>query len=112
VRWRATPEPPVRGARRSRTAGRGPRARSRSVPTGATASTIADPDGRAGPAWAWALAVAAVVGVAIALRLVALGRFGFNSDEAVYAGQAATIGGNAALTPFSRPSGRTRSCSR
>jgi hypothetical protein len=42
------------------------------------------------PAWVWLLVVLAV---AAFLRLYALNRLGFNSDEAVYAGQAASISG-------------------
>ena len=40
------------------------------------------------------LAVVAVLGIASAVRLVGIGNLGFNSDEAVYAGQAASLAGN------------------
>ena len=38
--------------------------------------------------------VAGVLGLAAVLRLIDLGRFGYNGDEAVYAGQAASLAGN------------------
>ncbi len=41
-----------------------------------------------------------IVGVAAVLRLYGLDRVGFNSDEAVYAGQAASIAGAKDFTPF------------
>ena len=41
-----------------------------------------------------ALQVAGVLGIAAFMRLVDLGRFGYNGDEAVYAGQAASLAGN------------------
>ena len=41
-----------------------------------------------------------VLGVAILLRFTALGQVGFNSDEAVYAGQAAAIARDETLSPF------------
>ncbi|HZT54002.1 MAG TPA: glycosyltransferase family 39 protein, partial [Gaiellaceae bacterium] len=47
----------------------------------------------------WALVVLALA-VAVFLRLWQLDRLGFNSDEAVYAGQAAAIADDRALTPF------------
>lgn len=47
-----------------------------------------------------ALAGASVLVPAVALRLWALNAVGFNSDEAVYAGQAASIAGNTTLAPF------------
>ena len=42
------------------------------------------------------------------LRLWQLGSLGFNSDEAVYAGQAASLAGDPSTPPTSRSSGRTR----
>src|SRR5258706_3400163 len=44
-------------------------------------------------------AIAATAGGAC-LRVFHLNAIGFNSDETVYAGQAASIAGNAALKPF------------
>jgi predicted membrane-bound mannosyltransferase len=49
------------------------------------------------PAWPWLLIV---VAVAAFLRLHALDRLGFNSDEAVYAGQAASISGAKAFLNY------------
>jgi 4-amino-4-deoxy-L-arabinose transferase-like glycosyltransferase len=40
------------------------------------------------------LPVVGVLGIASAVRLVGIGNLGFNSDEAVYAGQAASLAGN------------------
>ncbi|MDA8263539.1 MAG: glycosyltransferase family 39 protein [Actinomycetota bacterium] len=45
---------------------------------------------REGAAWQ----IAGVLGIAGLVRLVDLGRFGYNGDEAVYAGQAASLAGN------------------
>jgi len=45
------------------------------------------------------LAVAATLLMAAVLRLVDLGRIGLNSDEAVYAGQAASLAGNGHFLP-------------
>ena len=42
------------------------------------------------------------------IRLWQIGSLGFNSDEAVYAGQAASIAGQATTCRTSRSSGRTR----
>lgn len=47
--------------------------------------------------WIW---LGAVVGLAIFFRLYALDRHGFNSDEAVYAGQAASISGSRAFLSY------------
>lgn len=44
--------------------------------------------------WLSAAAAAFIVGVAAAFRLTQLTRFGFNTDEAVYSGQAAALAGN------------------
>jgi hypothetical protein len=44
------------------------------------------------------LGLLAVVGVGAAFRLIDLMRFGFNSDEAVYAGQGASLAGNDLFT--------------
>ena len=49
------------------------------------------------PAWVWLLLVLAV---GTFLRLHALDRLGFNSDEAVYAGQAASISGSKAFLKY------------
>jgi hypothetical protein len=40
------------------------------------------------------IAAAAIFGIAAGVRLLGVGRFGFNSDEAVYAGQAAALAGH------------------
>ncbi len=50
-------------------------------------------------ALAWTL-YAAALGVAVVLRVWNLDALGYNSDEAVYAGQAASIAGVPELTPF------------
>lgn len=47
---------------------------------------------------AHAVSLVAILGLGAALRLWALGAVGFNSDEAVYAGQAATIAGDPGLS--------------
>jgi 4-amino-4-deoxy-L-arabinose transferase-like glycosyltransferase len=47
-----------------------------------------------------ALALAAILGIATALRVVDIARIGFNSDEAVYAGQGAALTGDPALADF------------
>jgi hypothetical protein len=47
-----------------------------------------------------AVAVMAIIVVATAIRVWQLDALGFNSDEAVYAGQAAAIAGDAELVPF------------
>ncbi len=49
---------------------------------------------RLGAALVKVASVAAVLGAAAAIRLVDIGALGFNSDEAVYAGQAASLAGN------------------
>jgi len=49
------------------------------------------------PAWVW---VAAILAVATVVRVWQLNRVGFNSDETVYAGQAASIAGNVTLQKF------------
>jgi 4-amino-4-deoxy-L-arabinose transferase-like glycosyltransferase len=46
------------------------------------------------------VALATILGVGCLLRLWALNRYGFNSDEAVYAGQAASLAGHAELSEF------------
>ena len=52
----------------------------------------------------WRVAAVATVtlafGVALFMRLWHVAALGFNSDEAVYAGQGASIAGDAALRPF------------
>ena len=55
---------------------------------------------RAAPRWAVAALLAVITGVGAFLRLWQISRTGLNSDEAVYAGQAASIAGDAALRPF------------
>jgi 4-amino-4-deoxy-L-arabinose transferase-like glycosyltransferase len=80
--------------------------RSRSVTSELTDSRVAALPARGVvvlAAWAgWlpavGLAVAVVVGAAV--RLVGVGDIGFNSDEAVYAGQAAALAGNADYAQF------------
>lgn len=47
-----------------------------------------------------ALAVATIAVPAVLLRIVYLNAVGFNSDEAVYAGQAASIAGDTSLQPY------------
>ena len=49
------------------------------------------------PAWVW---VAAILVAATLIRIWQLNRIGFNSDETVYAGQAASIAGNVTLQKF------------
>ena len=49
------------------------------------------------PAWIW---LAMILAVAAFLRLHALDRVGFNSDEAVYAGEAASIAGSRAFLKY------------
>jgi 4-amino-4-deoxy-L-arabinose transferase-like glycosyltransferase len=56
-------------------------------------------DGRSRRVAAW-ICLTVVVGVAVFLRLHALDRLGFNSDEAVYAGQAASISGSRRFLAF------------
>ncbi len=63
--------------------------------TRATAASRARAVALSGP-----MALTAVVAGGAALRLVQLGTVGFNSDEAVYAGQAASIAGDPGLTPY------------
>src|SRR3978361_420451 len=46
------------------------------------------------------LPVLAVLAVATLLRFWQLDRIGFNSDEAVYTGTAASIAGNSSLSPY------------
>ncbi len=46
------------------------------------------------------LALAGVVGVSLAIRMIGLDRIGFNTDEAVYAGQAAGILNDVDLKPY------------
>jgi len=47
-----------------------------------------------------AVCVPALLGLAVALRVVNLGRVGFNSDEAVYSGQAAALIGDETMSHF------------
>ncbi len=49
------------------------------------------------PAWLW---LAGILVVAVFVRVWGLNRVGFNSDETVYAGQAASIAGNVTLQKF------------
>jgi len=61
--------------------------------------------GRLPRVWVGSLALAAVflpilVGLAVALRVADLGRVGFNSDEAVYSGQAAALIGDETMSQF------------
>ena len=48
----------------------------------------------------WVLGALVIVVPAVYLRVVALGALGFNSDEAVYAGQAASIAGQTQFLPY------------
>ncbi|MCW3813900.1 glycosyltransferase family 39 protein [Micromonospora sp. DR5-3] len=50
--------------------------------------------------WATPAALLAVAALALALRVWRLDALGFNSDEAVYAGQAASLAGNPNYAPF------------
>ncbi len=50
--------------------------------------------------WVFPLCALAVAVVAIVLRFHHLGTLGFNSDEAVYAGQGASLAGDAVLTEY------------
>jgi 4-amino-4-deoxy-L-arabinose transferase-like glycosyltransferase len=50
--------------------------------------------------WLMVLALAGIVSLGLAIRLVGLSRIGFNTDEAVYAGQAAGILNDADLKPY------------
>jgi 4-amino-4-deoxy-L-arabinose transferase-like glycosyltransferase len=60
------------------------------------AAPAAAPDAWRGPAARWVppSSLAAVLAIAATVRLVGIGNLGFNSDEAVYAGQAASLAGN------------------
>jgi hypothetical protein len=49
------------------------------------------------------LATASILVAAVILRLVALGKIGFNSDEAVYSGQAAALAGDEELGRYFSP---------
>ena len=58
-------------------------------------------------------ALVAILVIGAVLRVWQINAVGLNSDEAVYAGQGASIAGDAtASRPSSRSSGRTRCCSR
>jgi 4-amino-4-deoxy-L-arabinose transferase-like glycosyltransferase len=48
----------------------------------------------------WWLALAAIVAVGAAVRLWSIGAVGFNNDEAVYAGQGASLAGDQTYTPL------------
>jgi 4-amino-4-deoxy-L-arabinose transferase-like glycosyltransferase len=50
--------------------------------------------------WVVGLALVGIVAIGLAIRLVGLNRVGFNTDEAVYAGQAAGILNDANLKPY------------
>src|SRR5689334_15837084 len=54
--------------------------------------------------WGWraegAFVLTVILAIATFLRLYGLGRTGFNSDEAVYSGQAASIAGAKTFTPL------------
>lgn len=56
--------------------------------------------GRGWAQWATWLLPAAILALAAFVRLWGLSSIGFNSDEAVYAGQAAALANDQALTPF------------
>ena len=47
-----------------------------------------------------AMCVPTLVGLAVALRVIDLNRVGFNSDEAVYSGQAAALIGDETMSQF------------
>jgi hypothetical protein len=51
-------------------------------------------------ATSWPVLLTSVMIVGTVLRVVALNASGYNSDEAVYAGQAASVAGDQTLTPF------------
>src|SRR4029077_17478297 len=50
--------------------------------------------------WTAMTAVLAAVLIGLVVRLVSVGSIGFNSDEAVYAGQAASLSGDPLYTPY------------
>jgi uncharacterized membrane protein len=50
--------------------------------------------------WVVGLALLGILAISLGLRLFNLGRIGFNTDEAVYAGQAAGILNNVSLKPY------------
>ncbi|TYB34502.1 glycosyltransferase family 39 protein [Micromonospora sp. AP08] len=56
--------------------------------------------GRGRRRWATPSALVAIAALALSLRVWQLDALGFNSDEAVYAGQAASLAGNPNYTPF------------
>ncbi|MEU1688494.1 glycosyltransferase family 39 protein [Micromonospora sp. NPDC005707] len=56
--------------------------------------------GRGRRRWATPSALVAIAALALYLRVWQLDALGFNSDEAVYAGQAASLAGNPNYTPF------------
>ncbi|MEU1837661.1 glycosyltransferase family 39 protein [Micromonospora chersina] len=56
--------------------------------------------GRRRHRWAVPATLAAIAALALLLRVWRLDALGFNSDEAVYAGQAASLAGNPNYTPF------------
>ncbi|MEU5528948.1 glycosyltransferase family 39 protein [Micromonospora chersina] len=56
--------------------------------------------GRGRRRWATPSALTAIAALALSLRVWQLDALGFNSDEAVYAGQAASLAGNPNYTPF------------
>jgi 4-amino-4-deoxy-L-arabinose transferase-like glycosyltransferase len=66
------------------------------VPAPAPESTEPEPRPLV-PVWVWLLAI---LFVAVFVRTWGLNRVGFNSDETVYAGQAASIAGNVTLQKF------------
>jgi 4-amino-4-deoxy-L-arabinose transferase-like glycosyltransferase len=66
------------------------------VPAPAPESTEPEPRPLV-PVWVWLLAI---LFVAVFVRTWGLNRAGFNSDETVYAGQAASIAGNVTLQKF------------
>jgi hypothetical protein len=73
--------------------------RGRATVTTSALGTVRDRLRRPGPVRTAFLTVV-VAAPALTLRLWAINGLGFNSDEAVYAGQAASLTGNPAFTPF------------
>ncbi len=57
-------------------------------------------DVQGGFSWRTSLVLAAILGTALVVRTWNLMALGFNSDEAVYAGQASSIAGNPELLPY------------
>jgi len=90
----AAPGPPPGAAARTR------RVRSALAPVGSRSARPRAPDEHGEPSPGVGAALVAILVLAAAVRLWRLGALGANSDEAVYAGQAASIAGVHALEPL------------